>query len=53
MSATQTETVLNFIHELPLETFDDAPISWGGFIMVCGYSYLLHDIRTIVFVIVC
>ena len=48
----QTETVLNFIY-IPSKSFDDAPISWGGFVTVYDYSYLLHDTGTIIFVFIC
>ena len=37
--------------DLPL--FNNAPISWGGFVTAYGYFYYLHDIRIIIFVVVC
>ena len=37
-----------------LPHFNDAPISWGGFVTTYSYFYYyLHDIRIIVFVLVC
>ena len=39
-----------------LPHFNDAPISWGGFVTTYGYFYYfyyLHDIRIMIFVLVC